>query len=40
MIVKAETVVAWHRKGFRLSWTWCVWQDLSGSSALSIPLAN
>jgi hypothetical protein len=22
MIVKAETVVAWHRKGFRLYWTW------------------
>src|SRR3982750_878644 len=22
IIVKAETVVAWHRKGFRLFWTW------------------
>ena len=22
MIVKPETVVAWHRKGFRLFWTW------------------
>src|SRR3954452_17047092 len=22
LIVKAETVVAWHRKGFRLFWTW------------------
>jgi hypothetical protein len=22
MIAKAETVVAWHRKGFRLFWTW------------------
>ena len=22
MIVKPETVVAWHRKGFRLLWTW------------------
>ena len=22
MIVKAETVVAWHRKSFRLFWTW------------------
>jgi putative transposase len=21
-IVKAETVIAWHRKGFRLFWTW------------------
>jgi transposase InsO family protein len=24
MIVKAETVVDWHRKGFRLFWTWRV----------------
>ena len=22
VIVKPETVVAWHRKGFRLFWTW------------------
>src|SRR5690349_7676792 len=22
MIVKAETVIAWHRKGFRLFWRW------------------
>jgi putative transposase len=22
MIVKAETVITWHRKGFRLFWTW------------------
>ena len=22
LIVKPETVVAWHRKGFRLYWTW------------------
>ena len=22
MIVKPETVVAWHRKGFRVFWTW------------------
>src|SRR6266511_1779302 len=22
MIVKPETVVGWHRKGFRLFWTW------------------
>jgi len=24
MIVKPETVLAWHRKGFRLFWTWRV----------------
>ena len=22
VIVKPETVIAWHRKGFRLLWTW------------------
>src|SRR5262249_18366678 len=22
VIVKSETVIAWHRKGFRLFWTW------------------
>jgi len=22
VIVKPETVIAWHRKGFRLFWTW------------------
>jgi hypothetical protein len=22
LIVKPETVIAWHRKGFRLYWTW------------------
>jgi hypothetical protein len=24
VIVKPETVIAWHRKGFRLFWTWKV----------------
>src|ERR1700694_4253684 len=24
MIVQPETVIAWHRKGFRLFWTWKV----------------
>ena len=26
LIVKPETVIAWHRKGFRLFWTWKVRQ--------------
>jgi hypothetical protein len=30
MIVKAETVVAWHRKGFRLFWTWRIRRGESG----------
>jgi hypothetical protein len=31
VIVKPETVVAWHRKGFRLFWTWRVRHGQSGS---------
>jgi putative transposase len=30
MIVKAETVVAWHRKGFGLFWTWRIHHGKSG----------
>jgi hypothetical protein len=30
MIVKAETVVAWHRKGFRLFWTWKIYRGKPG----------
>jgi hypothetical protein len=30
MIVKAETVVAWHRKGFRLYWTWKIHRGKPG----------
>jgi hypothetical protein len=30
MIVKAETVVAWHRKGFRLFWTWKIHRGKGG----------
>jgi hypothetical protein len=30
MIVKAETVVAWHRKGFRLFWTWKIGRGKPG----------
>ena len=33
MIVKAETVVAWHRKGFRLFWTWKIRRGKSGRPA-------
>ena len=32
MIVKAETVVAWHRKGFRLFWTWKIHRGKPGSA--------
>jgi hypothetical protein len=34
-IVKPETVVAWHRMGFRLFWTWKVQHGLSGRPVIS-----
>jgi hypothetical protein len=30
MIVKADTVIAWHRKGFRLFWTWRIHRGKPG----------
>ena len=30
VIVKPETVIAWHRKGFRLFWTWKVRHGQTG----------
>jgi putative transposase len=30
IIVKAETVIAWHRKGFRLFWTWKIHRGQPG----------
>ena len=34
LIVKPETVIAWHRKGFRLYWTWKVRRGKRGRPAL------
>ena len=34
-IVKPETVVAWHRKGFRLFWTWKVRHGQPGRPVIS-----
>ena len=34
-IVKPETVVAWHRAGFRLFWTWKVRHGLPGRPVIS-----
>jgi putative transposase len=34
VIVKPETVIAWHRKGFRLFWTWKCWQGKSGRTGI------
>ena len=34
-IVKPETVVAWHRAGFRLFWTWKVWRGKPGRPVIS-----
>jgi putative transposase len=35
LIVKPETVVAWHRKGFRLFWSWRVRHGQEGRPAIS-----
>ena len=35
VIVKPETVMAWHRKGFRLFWTWKVRHGRTGRPAVS-----
>jgi len=32
LIVKPETVIAWHRKGFRVFWTWKAKEDETGKS--------
>jgi putative transposase len=34
LIVKPETVIAWHRKGFRLYWTWKVRRGKRGRPAV------
>jgi len=34
-IVKPETVIGWHRKGFRLFWTWKVRHGKPGRPAVS-----
>ena len=35
VIVKPETVIGWHRKGFRLFWTWKVRHGQPGRSPVS-----
>ena len=35
VLVKPETVVAWHRKGFRLFWTWKVRHGQPGRPAIT-----
>lgn len=36
VIVKQETVIAWHRKGFRLFWTWKIRRGQPGRPAVPI----
>lgn len=38
MIVRPETVVSWHRKGFRLFWTWISRRKRSGRPEVSIEI--
>src|SRR5215831_2181546 len=33
-IVQPDTVIAWHRKGFRLFWTWKVWRGKPGRAGV------
>jgi len=40
MIVKPETVVAWHRKGFRLFWTWKIHRGKPGRPRVSEEIRN
>src|SRR3979409_1547635 len=35
LLVKPETVIAWHRQGFRLFWTWKVRHGQTGRPAVS-----
>src|SRR6267142_3666430 len=35
VIVKPETVIGWHRKGFRLFWTWKVRRGQAGRPSVS-----
>jgi hypothetical protein len=35
VVVKPETVIAWHRKGFRVVWTWKVHRGQPGRPAVS-----
>jgi hypothetical protein len=35
MIVQPETIVAWHRKGFRLFWRWKIRHSKPGRAAVS-----
>ena len=40
MIVKAETVVAWHRKGFGLFWTWRIRRGKPGRPRVPQPVRD
>ena len=40
VIVKPDTVIAWHRKGFRLFWTWKVRPGQPGRPALPKTFEN
>jgi transposase InsO family protein len=40
MIVKPETVIAWHRKGFRLFWTWKIRRGVPGRPAVSLEVRD
>jgi hypothetical protein len=39
-IVKPETVLAWHRQGFRLFWTWKIRRGLAGRPPVPLEVRN
>jgi putative transposase len=40
LLVKPETVIAWHRQGFRLFWTWKVRAGQPGRPAISLEIRD
>ena len=40
VIVKPETVIAWHRKGFRLFWTWKIRRGRTGRPAVPLEIRD
>lgn len=40
ILIKPETVIAWHRKGFRLFWTWKCRHGRSGGPGISKDIRN
>ena len=40
VLVKPETIVGWHRKGFKLFWKWKSWSKSSGRPRINLEIRN